>query len=108
MDSDELESSVREELENHLKCGGDTGVSCRAYCQCEVRQLEGAELAACQAGSTDPNLYGYCYIDADQGIGDPALVEQCDPTKKRLLRWMGEGLPTNGSSMMMACFGAAL
>jgi hypothetical protein len=108
VDSADLERSVRQELSAHDKCGGDTGVSCSAYCQCEVAQLEGTALAECQAGSKNPNIYGYCYVDADQGIGDPALVERCDPTEKRLLRWVGEGLPANGSTMMMACFGAAL
>ncbi len=108
VDSKDLERSVELELLAREECGPVAGVPCDSYCQCEVRQLEGAELAACQAGSKDPNLYGYCYIDADQNIGDPALVEKCDPAKKRLLHWVGEGLPANGSKMMLACFGATL
>jgi hypothetical protein len=108
VDSADLERSVRQELAEHDKCGEGTGVRCSDYCQCKVEQLEGAELVACQEGSKDPNLYGYCYIDADQGIGNPALVEGCEPTKRRLLRWVGDGLPANGSTMMLACFGAPL
>jgi hypothetical protein len=108
VDSDDLERSVRSELSKHKKCGEGTGVSCSDYCQCEIEQLSGAELSACQMGSNDPNLYGYCYVDADQNIGNPELVERCDPAPRRLLRWVGDGLPANGSTMMMACFGAAL
>jgi hypothetical protein len=108
IESVDLRQAVRVELEANRLCGGDTSVNCNSFCLCEVKQLEGADLTACQAGSKDPNRYGYCYVDADQGIGDPALVSQCPATQKRLLRWTGEGLPANGSSMMMACLGAPL
>ena len=108
IESPDLREAVREELEGHGKCGGDSNVRCSSYCLCEVRQLAGAELTSCQAGSKDPNIYGYCYVDADQEIGNPELVAQCPATQKRLLRWVGEGLPANGSSMMMACVGAPL
>ena len=69
-------------------------------------QLTGNEGETCLAGSKDPNLYGYCYIDAEQGLGNPDLVATCEPNKKRVLRWVGEGLPANGSTMLMACLGA--
>jgi hypothetical protein len=108
VESPDLREAVREELAGHEKCGGDSNVPCSSYCMCEVRQLAGAELTSCQAGSKDPNVYGYCYVDADQMIGNPELVAQCPATQKRLLRWTGDGLPANGSSMMMACIGAPL
>jgi hypothetical protein len=53
-------------------------------------------------------VYGYCYVDPSQGLGAESLVEGCDPTQKRTLRFMGEGLPRNGSELFTACLGAAL
>jgi len=108
VESSDVRRAVRDELAAHKDCGGETNVDCDSFCLCGVEQLEGAELAACQAGSKDPNIYGYCYVDANQGIGDPALVQNCPATQKRLLRWVGDGLPANGSTMMMACFGSSL
>jgi hypothetical protein len=108
VDSADLRRSVHEELEGLSHCGRDTDVACDSYCLCEVEQLRGAELAACQAGSNPPELYGYCYIDEAKGIGNPELVSECPETQRRLLHWVGEGLPANGATMLMACFGAAL
>jgi hypothetical protein len=108
VESVDLRKAVREELAANEVCGGKTDVSCASFCLCEVAQLEGAALQACQAGSRDPDLFGYCYVDADKGIGNPDLVAQCKGTQRRLLRWVGEGLPANGSHMMMACRGAPL
>jgi hypothetical protein len=108
LDSSDLRRSVHEELEALARCGGNTRVACDSYCLCEVEQLKGPELAACQAGSNDPELYGYCYIDEAKGIGNPELVRQCPETERRLLHWVGEGLPANGALMLMACFGATL
>jgi hypothetical protein len=73
---------------------------------CKIAPLEGTELTACQSGSEDPNVFGYCYVDPSQGIGAPSLVEGCDPTLRRMLRFMGEGLPKSGSVLYTACLGA--
>jgi hypothetical protein len=106
--SKDLRDGARDGLREHADCGGDTGIPCDAFCLCEVEQLTGDKLDACLAGSTDPNLYGYCYVDADLGIGNPELVERCEANKKRKLHWVGDGLPANGSTMLMACLGAPL
>jgi hypothetical protein len=108
IDSATVRQSVRTELETSALCGGDTHVDCNSYCLCEINQLKGGELSACQAGTEASNVYGYCYVDEDQHIGDPALVEQCPDTQKRLLRFAGDGVPAPGSTLVMACLGEAL
>ncbi|HVR19762.1 MAG TPA: hypothetical protein VMS65_08700 [Polyangiaceae bacterium] len=104
--SKDLRAGAKDGLREYRACGGD--IDCNSYCLCEIEQLEGEKRDACLAGSTAPDLYGYCYVDADLGIGNPALVERCEANKKRQLHWVGEGLPANGSIMLMACLGAAL
>ncbi len=107
--SDEaLPGAVREQLRMEGHCGGATGVACADYCLCKLESLTGPALDACQHGSDDGETYGYCYVDPGQGIGDPALVAECPATKRRSLRFVGEGLPANGSVTFMACQGAAL
>ena len=108
IDAAAVRQSVRTELQNELLCGGNTGIDCNSYCLCEINQLKGAELTSCQAGNEASDVYGYCYVDEDQHIGDPALVEKCPDTQKRLLRFAGEGVPAAGSTLVMACLGEAL
>lgn len=104
--SADLREGARDGLRDNLQCGEDTGVDCSSYCLCEVEQLTGADGAACQSGATGADLYGYCYIDLEEGIGNPELVASCEANKKRVLHWTGEGLPAKGSTMLMACLGA--
>jgi hypothetical protein len=40
---------------------------------------------------TKSSIPGFCYIDQDQGIGNPALVATCPPANKRKLRIVGNG-----------------
>jgi hypothetical protein len=101
-----LPGAVLSELRQNEQCGGATGIDCRDLCLCKIAPLEGTELTACQSGSEDPNVFGYCYVDPSQGIGAPSLVEGCDPTLRRMLRFMGEGLPKSGSVLYTACLGA--
>src|SRR5262249_47392685 len=52
-------------------------------CVCEIQQLSGADQQACEkvdSGSAN----GWCYVDPGQGLGDPALVQQCHSTEQRL------------------------
>jgi len=102
-----LPGAVRDQLALEGKCGGTTGVSCSSYCLCKLDALGGPELDACQNGGEDGSSYGYCYVDPERGIGNPELVKNCPATKRRSLRFVGEGLPANGSVTFMACEGAA-
>jgi hypothetical protein len=103
---DKLASSVDAELAAEGICDGKGGVACRDYCLCKIAPLAGDELTSCQSGNDDPNAYGYCYIDPAQGIGNPALVADCPATTQRSLRFVGDGLPANGSVTFMACIGS--
>lgn len=103
-----LPTAVAERMRALGVCDGDSGVPCNDYCQCKIAPLDGDELRACQSGSESSNLYGYCYVDPAQGIGSEELVKPCAPTARRMLRFLGEGLPANGATTFMACFGAQL
>jgi hypothetical protein len=104
-DDAKLRGAVREQLRLEGRCGDADGPSCNDYCMCRVASLQGSELGACQNGHEDGSSYGYCYVDPAQGIGDPELVKACPTTDRRSLRFVGEGLPANGSVTFMACQG---
>jgi hypothetical protein len=106
--SGDLREGAFDGLRGNGDCDGKSSVECAQYCLCEVEQLAGMERDQCLSGSNDPNLYGYCYVDAELGIGNPELVAGCEANKRRLLRWVGDGLPANGSTMLLACIGAPL
>ena len=103
-----LRTAVEEQLEAREVCGGDTGRKCSDYCLCQLDQLEDEKLTACQNGDENPNAYGYCYVDPKQGIGNRDLVKECSDTNERVLRFVGDGLPANGSMTFIACVGAQL
>jgi hypothetical protein len=72
-----------------LGCPNDP--CCSESCLCEFIQLRGDELAACQNGTEyelDPDPIGWCYIDPDQGLGDPSLVDDCSPFDRRIIRML--------------------
>jgi len=79
-------------------------------CFCEITQLTGDEQETCQ---TDPDPQstaqsdGWCYIAATdtQQVGDPALVAACPDTERRLVRFVGEGDPRIGSTVIVTCSG---
>jgi hypothetical protein len=107
-DDTKLRSVVVEEIRATGRCDGAGQPDCHDYCLCKVQPLAGPELVACQNGTEDSSTFGYCYIDPDRGIGNPALVQECSTTTQRSLRLVGEGLPANGSLTFMACLGATL
>lgn len=101
-----LPAAITKQLVEQQQCGGATGLDCRDFCACKLAPLEDAALDACRAGSEDPNLYGYCYVDPANGLGAESVVKDCAPERKRLLRYMGTGVPANGSVLFTACLGA--
>jgi hypothetical protein len=107
-DDGKLASAVEDQLWSTGQCGGASGIACNDYCLCKVEPLAGSELGACQNGTETAADYGYCYVDPAQGIGDPALVADCPATTRRSLRFVGDGLPANGSVTFMACVGSTL
>jgi hypothetical protein len=102
-----LSSAIARQLAEEDQCGSN-GIDCRDHCVCKLAPLEGDALAACRTGSVDPNVYGYCYVDPDHGLGAPELVEGCPASENRMLRYMGAGVPANGSVLFTACLGDTL
>jgi len=98
-----IAAAVREVLEALQQCGGDTGRSCESFCLCQVDQFTGAAEEQCR---TSPSMAGsgagWCYIDPEQGIGDPALVASCPAHHRRLVRF-GEPSTETGLITFIAC-----
>ena len=87
-------------------------ISGSAGCFCEVPQLTGDELEACQNEKADPLLVdgeqvdGFCYIDATSTppVGDEALVpDSCVGTERRLIRLVGNAKARPGSELFIMC-----
>lgn len=82
-------------------------------CFCEIKQLGGDELHACQFDTShDPGTGGvpadgWCYIDAvsEPPTGDPTLVATCAATEQRKLRFVGAGQPLDDSTLFITCSG---
>ena len=82
-------------------------------CFCELTQLGGDALAACQQDPADPPVvdgdfvHGWCYIDASvvPPVGNPDLVEQCPGTDKRIIRFVGDGHAAPEATLFLTCTG---
>ena len=101
-----IRRAVEQELAASVRCGGDSDVACASYCMCELAQLSGAMLEACRTEPVVPaGSYGYCYVE--QGVGDPSLVAGCPATQMQRIRFVGEGVPSPGAVMYIACTGSS-
>jgi hypothetical protein len=111
------------------QCGTGTGsVPCDKECFCALDQFTGQDLLTCETMSDPGNLYGYCYVDpaaateaatqtssdggatitaAEQSLitGESTLVKDCLPTQKRILRFLGTGVPAKDGLAFIACIG---
>jgi hypothetical protein len=106
-----LDSTVRAQLaaEKSKPCGTDE--NCTQACLCEVLQVQdvtsnGANaLEVCQTDPEASGVQGWCYVD-DRNPESAALVENCPPTQRRILRFVGQGLAPN-STTYVACQGSS-
>lgn len=109
-----VDTAIRGQLavERGTPCG-DSDPLCTKACLCEVQQVQQVAGAAanalqiCQQDEDAQGVEGWCYIDADQGIGNAALVENCPATQRRKLRFVGRGLSPN-TTTFVACTGSSL
>jgi hypothetical protein len=117
-DEEKIVGSVQENMSNLSQCGDTPGLPrCDDFCMCKLEQFTGNDLLQCvetQLGSDPGGLYGYCYVDPTvdvDGDGDPdahpSLLESCDPTQKRILRFMGSNVPAKDGLAFIACIGEA-
>jgi hypothetical protein len=100
-----------------LCSNGPGAFPCERKCYCELNQFTGDDLRACETMSDPGTLYGYCYVDPaaaaaaspdDTALlqGEQTLVADCLPTQKRILRFMGDGVPAKDGLAFIACIGA--
>jgi hypothetical protein len=101
--ADRLRTNVLAYMRENALCDGATTPSCSAACTCTLPQLGGDELAQCQAGNDGPSAPGFCYIDTAQGVGSDAAVVDCPSTQKRLIRFVGNNVPAQGSTAFISC-----
>ena len=108
-----LASVVRDQLANERGnlCGTDDP-NCVGACLCEVLQVQQVTtnptdaLDVCQNDPDASGVEGWCYVDADLGVGSEQLVENCPATQRRLLRFVGRGLEPN-TTTFVACTGSS-
>jgi hypothetical protein len=112
--TDPISSDTRKAVLSHLESSGictthpllPTDIPCDSFCLCGIEQtLDPAAKHACENDpieSIDPDISGYCYIDPDSGVGNPALVEDCPAGRQRMLRFVGD-VPAPRSVVFMAC-----
>ena len=94
---------VLKELESVGYCG--PGMACDGICLCQLTQLDGADLQACQTADTPPDAPGFCYLDAVKGeahAGTAALAADCVGAAPRRIRFSG-GAPAAGSIAVLYC-----
>jgi len=103
-----LIAPVRTQLQLTGQCGTGTQAPCDQWCQCEIEQFSGEDLASCQAGGGTANA-GYCYVDANTDKGN--LLKDCPDTQRQLLRFRDKDqvkTPVQGSVAFIACLGASV
>ena len=100
---DDVVAPVLEELASVGYCG--PGMSCDSLCLCELTQLSGADLTACQTDDQVPEAPGFCYLNAVQGeahAGRAALAQDCVGAAPRRIRFSG-GAPAESSIALLYC-----
>ena len=102
----EIVPAVRKQLKLTGQCGTGTQPSCDTWCQCEIKQAQGEELAKCQSGQVAES--GYCYVDKKV---DPTgeQLKDCPSNQQQLLRFADNGdnpTPAKGAVAFIACLGA--
>ncbi|MBL9028800.1 MAG: hypothetical protein JNL21_41790 [Myxococcales bacterium] len=75
-------------------------------CFCEIAQLVREEGESCQQDLQTENLNGWCYVDPVTVKGsNPKLVEDCDVSERRKIRFVGAAEPLSGATAFITCTG---
>jgi hypothetical protein len=101
----EASAPVLEQLAAVGYCG--PGMACNSLCLCELTQLDGAALQACQTADQPPNVPGFCYLNAVPGeinVGAAQLAKDCVGPAPRRIRFTG-GAPAQSSMALLYCPG---
>jgi hypothetical protein len=110
--SAEQEHLVLSQLKDRKQCGTSDTPSCSAssFCLCELAQAEGQVLDDCLNSEAGSDVPGYCYVNpyGEPPQGNEALVQNCEPANRQLIRFVGPNTPTPGATTFIACLGATL
>jgi hypothetical protein len=101
--SAEAVAPVLAQLEAVGYCG--PGMACDSLCLCELTQLDGANLTACQNADVPPDVPGFCYLNAVKGeahAGTATLAQACVGAAPRRIRFTG-GAPAESSLALLYC-----
>lgn len=101
----QMVSTIQRELKQTGECDGPSNSACADVCVCEVLQAEDALLKACQNDVAPIDEQQYCVIDADQGYGNPELVQECPASRPTLLR-LDAVDPAPNSVLHLSCVGS--
>jgi hypothetical protein len=109
--SAETLAAVLQQLKFGGHCGGAGQTPCESLCSCDIQQYEGEEQRVCLTAQAPPASItpGFCYVDPTVATDDSerqaqsALVANCPPTQKRLLRFLGNDTPTRGAITTLSC-----
>ncbi len=83
-------------------------------CFCEITQLTGDDLDACQedvadnpVNSSGDAVHGWCYVDASTAppLGNSEIVAKCPENEKRIIRFVGDGEGAAGAVLFITCTG---
>lgn len=97
---------AKRRMEDQQVCAG---AACNDYTFCAINPVQSEALTQCQENPAEGKQGGgFCYVDADQGIGNPDLVARCPANKRRMLRFVGQDIPRSGATTLIACRGASL
>jgi hypothetical protein len=99
----EARAAALKQLASVGYCG--PGMSCDSLCVCELNQLQGADLTACQTADEPSGSPGFCYLNAVPGevnAGKAELARDCVGGASRRIRFTG-GAPAESSIALLYC-----
>jgi hypothetical protein len=100
---------ARRILRDSGRCDMDSTPPCASLCGCEVLPFGSGttERTDCLSGSTFGfSRPGYCYVDPQNGWGDPSAVATCPVNQQQAFRFAGS--PTAGKFLVLACLEPAM
>lgn len=92
---------ARSRLQANNLCGSPQApvLDCSLFLFCEIEQANDS----CLNVIPSPDAVGWCYVDPDNGIGDPSLVARCPATSRRIVRFVGADTPFAGAQLLIVC-----
>ena len=99
--SEEVARAVRSRMEAGGLCGPAQGPTpdCTEFHVCEIAEAD----SSCLQAVPSPDAVGWCYIDPDNGVGDPSLVASCPASSRRIVRFVGADTPVRSAVVLVMC-----